>query len=477
MLTHLTKRSTVYAAFLLALYWVVTLWGIWSKGVDALGWNLTFFVACMIMLYAHAQRRSITRRELVWFIPLLLVALSYSLYENPYVKAVNMAVLPILFASYWIMTSTRQHQTVVWNLLWVKRLLERGLGIVGQGQHAVSLVVCAVIPGGERRSDLVKRIALGCGIFAAAASILFIPLLSGADSAFANMMQDFYRAVIAIIAFDTIMKIVVFIVLSLLILAGLIQWTKEEEFSGHTDMKHMDAVVSGIVLGGILLLYVLFLFTQLQTLWVYELPQQFLDTEQLVKSGFWQLFFLSGINVLLFLLYYRRTSKPVQTMLIAFMFASLFLLLSAAKRMGMYVFYYGFSYEKFFAAYTVVFAVFLFVRLITALFQSGKTDILRYLVIAFIWMYAVATILPVEQMIFRANRALARRADSRIDMLELRMLSGDVYDLAGEESLHNADWNDWLAKKSAITDEKRFYEFTLTDVLLRARKSWNIQRR
>jgi hypothetical protein len=163
-------------------------------------------------------------------------------------------------------------------------------------------------------------------------------------------------------------------------------------------------------------------------------------------------------------------------MLIAFMFASLFLLLSAAKRMGMYVFYYGFSYEKFFAAYTVVFAVFLFVRLITALFQSGKTDILRYLVIAFIWMYAVATILPVEQMIFRANRALARRADSRIDMLELRMLSGDVYDLAGEESLHNADWDDWLAKKSAITDEKRFYELTLTDVMLRTRKSLEIQR-
>lgn len=178
---------------------------------------------------------------------------------------------------------------------------------------------------------------------------------------------------------------------------------------------------------------------------------------------------MSGINVFLYVLYYRRTSKYVQNILIVFMFASLFLLLSAAKRMGMYVLYYGFSYEKFFAAYTVLFSIFLFIRLIAALFQKEKTDILRYLVVAFVWMYAVATVLPIEQMIFRANRALAARPDSRLDMHELLMLSGDVLGLGKEQSAAHpgSGWPSWVEEKKAIADRKHFYELTLTDLLMK----------
>ncbi|MBI5793600.1 DUF4173 domain-containing protein [Candidatus Uhrbacteria bacterium] len=469
MPTHLTKHATVYGALLISLYAVLTLWGIWSKEIHALGWNVTFFMACITALYMYShERRRITKQELVWFIPLLLIALSYALYENPYIKSVNMIVMPVLFVLCWIITSTPRHHALVWNLLWVRRLAERAVGFVTQLEKAVSMIVQAVLPGGKERSDLAKRIALGVGIFLAAAFILFIPLLSGADSTFQKMMDDFYRIIADVIEIETIMKTIVFIILSVLILAGLLHWTKEEEFSGHRETKNMDTVVSGIVLGGILLLYLLFLSTQISSLWVYELPQEFLSTEQLVKSGFWQLFFLSGINVLLFLLYYRRTSKHVQNILVVFMFASLLLLLSAAKRMGMYVFYYGFSYEKFFATYTVLFSVFLFIRLITALFQRGKTDILRYLVIAFIWMYAVATVLPIEQIIFRANRALAARPDTRIDMLELQMLSGDVLSLGKEQNIaHPGDWDDWVLEKKAIADQKHFYEMTLTDLLMK----------
>ena len=474
MTAYLTKRTAVFFALLLALFWVTSMWGIWTKNVYALGWNLTLFTAGIIALYLKSQDRRITKRELVWFIPLALIALSYSLYENPFVKAVNMLVLPILFAAYWIITSTRNHHAVVWNLHWVIRLIERLFGFLRDIERALAMILHALIPGGEKRSDLTKRIALGLGIFAVLAFVFFIPILTSADSAFADLIQGFYDYVIDLIALETIMKIVVFSVLTLLMLSGLLHWTKEEEFSSNAKIKHMDSVVSGIVLGGILLLYILFLFTQLSTLWVYELPMEFSSTEHLVKSGFWQLFFLSGINVLLFLLYYRRTSKHVQNILIAFMFASLLLLLSAAKRMGMYVFYYGFSYEKFFATYTVIFAVFLFIRLIAALFQSRKTDILRYLVIAFVWMYAVATVLPVEQMIFRANRSLAIRPDSRINMYELQMLSGDVYGLVQEE-ISNGDqsdedrqvWVDWSEEKAQIAKNKRFYEMTLTDLVLR----------
>lgn len=470
MFTTLSKRETVFAAIFLSLYWILTLWGIWTREIHALGWNLTVFVVALIFLYIHAGRsRPPGRREYVWLVPLLLIVLSFALYENPFVKSVNMLVLPLLFVSYFIITSTKNHERVAWNSSWIRRVIERAFGFVKHIEPSISTMTHALIPGGRRQSDLIKRIVIGLGILLFVSLLVFIPLLSGADSAFAEMMQSIQGFVLDMIEVETLLKIAVFLMLTVLILAGLFHWTKEEEFSVQKETKHMDAVISGIVLGGILALYALFLFTQLKILWVYELPEEFLSMERIVKSGFWQLFFLSGINVFLYVLYYRRTSKPVQNMLLVFMFASLLLLLSAAKRMSMYVFYYGFSYEKFFAAYTVIFAVFLFIRLMAALFQREKTDIVRYLVVSFVWMYAVASVLPVEQMIFRANRALAARPDSRLDMNELIMLSGDVLNLGQEQSIAHPDsqWPSWVEEKKAIADQKHFYEKTLTDLLMK----------
>ena len=470
MLNIITKRETVFVAIFLSLYWVLTMWGIWTKEVYALVWTRAVFVVALLLLYPHAgQSARPGAREYVWLVPLLLIAFSYSLYENPYVKAVNMLVLPVLFVAYFIITSTKHHERVVWNLAWIRRMVERAFGFVKQIEPSISTITHPLIPAGKRQSDLIKRIVIGLGILIFVSLVLFIPLLSSADSAFAEMMQRVQEFVLDVIELETLLKLVVFLLLTVLTLAGLFHWTKEEEFSVRKETKHMDAVISGIVLGGILGLYILFLFTQLQTLWVYELPEEFLSTERMVKSGFWQLFFLSGINVLLYLLYYRRTSKHVQNILIAFMCASLLLLLSAAKRMGMYVFYYGFSYEKFFAAYTVLFSIFLFLRLIAALFQKEKTDILRYLIVAFFWMYAVATVLPVEQMIFRANSTLAARSDSRLDMNELMMLSGDVLNLGREQGVAHPDseWSNWVEEKKDIADQKHFYEKTLTDLLMK----------
>lgn len=470
MFTTLQKRATVFATVILSLYWIVTMWGIFTKDINALGWNLTVFVLALLVLYTYASRSELPRRrEYVWLIPLLLLALSYSLYENPYVKVVNMLVLPLLFVSYFIITSTKHHERVVWNSSWIRRMLERAFGVVRQIEPSISAMLHALIPGGKQQSDLVKRIVIGLGILIFVSLVLFIPLLSSADTAFAEMVQNVQKFVVDLIELETLLKIVVFLILTVVTLAGLLHWTKEEEFSVQKEAKHMDAVISGIVLSGILILYVLFLFTQLKTLWVYELPIEFLSTERIVKSGFWQLFFLSGVNVLLYVLYYRRTSTFVQNILMVFMLASLLLLLSAGKRMGMYVFYYGFSYEKFFATYTVLFSIALFLRLIVALFQKEKTDIVRYLVVAFIWMYAVVAVLPVEQMIFRANRALALRPDSRINMDELQMLSGDVLSLGQEQSLLHPDsaWPSWVTRIQNTTNRKHFYEKTLTDLLMK----------
>ena len=463
---------TVYGALALSLFWVLTAWNVWEKDVSAFGWNISVFIVGAMAIYAFAsEKRTWQRADLLFLIPLGLIAVSYALYENPYIKLVNCLVVPTLFAAAWIVSSTRNSQSVVWNISWLLRIVERFVGIVSALATAVSLTIGSVLPSGNKRSDLHKRIAIGVVIFAVVACLIFIPLLSDADARFAELVRQVYEPLLKIISVETLVRFGVFVLLTLLLLAGIVRWTREETFAS-TQMKPMDSVISGIVLGGVLGLYILFLLTRLSSLWVPTLPTEFLETERLVKNGFWELFFLSGINALLFLIYYRRTARPVQHILMVFMVASLLLLFSAANRMGMYVYTYGFSYEKFFALYTVLFSILLFVRLIAALFQKGKPDMVKFIVVAFVWMYAVATVFPVEQAIFRLNRRLAALPTSRIDMLELKMLSGDVYGLVLEESTQpQADerWQEWLNKARETSATKEFYEMNWQDVLLRSR--------
>jgi hypothetical protein len=330
------------------------------------------------------------------------------------------------------------------------------------------------------------RIIFGLLLFIIIAFTIFIPLLSSADAMFAAKLHVIYEAMINVFASVFIYKLLMMILLAVVFLAALRSWSSSFDYREEKNLnKKIDPIVSGIVLTGILGLYLLFLGIQMSRLWIGSLPFDFQTTETLVKSGFWQLLLLSIINILIYLTTYRKTSSWVQKILIAFTFASLLLLASAAYRMALYVTYYGFSYEKFFASYTVIYAVILFIWLIIKLFATQRANVLKFVIMLFLWMYALISILPVEQFILRTNLALSRMPDSRIRLFELSMLSPDVLMLVQKyqkqglltESVAYLDregerkngevfeWQPWITKQEQIVLEKKWYEKNITNLL------------
>jgi hypothetical protein len=283
------------------------------------------------------------------------------------------------------------------------------------------------------------------------------------------------------------------LLISLLTLATLLSWSiKFEVRTNDREKQSIDSIVAGIVLGGILAVYLLFLWLQVKNLWVGRLPFEFDAVVTTVKSGFWQLLALSIINILIYFFAYRRTVPVAQMILLAFSIASLLLLASAGYRLALYVINFGFSYEKFFASYTVLFCAVLFIWLICRLLASRRSDILKFLAVLFLWMFAVVAILPVEQFILRANLKLAQRDGSRIRIYELTMLSPDVlatvkrYWIEGklnevnpvyldvdraqfsEEELYeidHPDWAPWIEQQTEEVAGKRWHERTLSDWL------------
>ncbi len=474
----LKKDALVFGSFSLSLFWVIALWNFWSRFVDALGFNMTAFILGVLVLFFAVTGFKSIKSNYSWAIPIMLIATSFSLWDNPYLKVVSLFFLPVIcsifFAYAFFPKNKLSIQRIVFSFLFERITLLIKLN------EAVRLIFEKLRIGKGEKSKLIMRIILGFFLFIILAFTIFLPLLSAADPVFKIMVQATMDWFYDIISWRYFMRIVLASLSTIFLISYFLSLEKAKGkpslIQNKSENKPIDPIVSGIILGGVMLLYVIFLWTQLSHLWINQLPVEFRETERLVKSGFWQLFTLSLINIAFFFGYFRKTNLFVQNILKAFTIASFLLLLSAGQRMFLYVLYYGLSYEKFFASYVVVYCALLFVWLAYQLFFNRTGNILKFVIFSLLWMYAVLTVMPVERIIFSFNANLATRDDSRIKLNELRMLSYDAFPLIVDyrkDEVWEKDWCYWSQSKLRTLERKEWYEKNLSNIIpVNAFDSW-----
>lgn len=462
------ERALALAGAGLAWWWVTFLWGFWDKGPLALGINASLFLLLTLAVLANIfpkHQPLYHRKNLVWLIPCLLISVSFSIFDNPFIKMTSLLVWPLALL---VFTSDAllNNRPLQWGTSMLGLFIRRALAILGSLFPAGRTYLALLMPGPSRKQT-VRRVVLGLVLLVAIAFTIVIPLLGAADPAFAEALKPIYEQVLKIISASAAARIIVFVLLSLLFLAILLAWRKTPREPEEESKIGVDNIVAGITIGGVLALYLVFLGLQLNRLWVNELPIDFKTAEGLVKSGFWQLFALSVINGLIFLAIFGKTNKAVRFLLGAFTAASLLLVVSAAWRVGLYDVYYGLSYEKFFASYTVLYSLILFGYLLAKFFMARSGNMIKTLALLFLWMFAFASIAPIEQFIMRANLALAERPGSRVKLYEMTMLSGDVLGsvLDKKNDPRFADWGKWIEARKKEIDNKAWYELDAMNIV------------
>jgi hypothetical protein len=491
------SKKLIFFALGLALYWVVFLWGFWTQGINALGMNAALHLVLFLGFFVYAIKNKIVKKSVnlksvyAWLIPVFLIALSFALFENPFIKAINFFILPLIlavFISYTLVIANSEQKEWHWSLNYLAKLFFNNFHYFTKIIQAVKLMNNFLFLNLFSKKNKIRDIFFGLLIFFLIAFLVVIPLLKSVDPVFSEKMSYLTDWFFDIFSFKYVLKLIFFLIISLFMLDLLITWKSKSAFRIFSWRKFLEmkpkkqeidqnklnqkqetkSIIAGIVLGGIFLIYLLFIFIQINHLFLKELPVEFSETERLVKSGFWQLFFLSMINAFLFFLFYKKTSKLTQTILLFFSLGSLLLIFSAGWRMYLYIIFYGLSYEKFFASYTVIYSIILFNWLIASLFSKKRKDIFKFLVFSFLWLYAITTVLPIEKIIFNSNVALTQKEDSRINLYELKMLSADVYSDV-KNYRNDQEWQDkwqiWLINQEIKSKEKNIWEKNLTDFL------------
>ena len=462
MLNFSNKKPLL--SIVLSAFWVSFVWGFWTRGTYALGINFAVYLIALILFFVSILKNEgrYQARDLGWIIPLLMLATSFALYENPFFKVFCLIIIPLAFAVFYNFAWIDDKWRARWDFGFLNRITERAFSAFAYIIQSVRLLGGFINIGRGERGNMAKRIGIGM-IILFLALIIIIPLLSSADAEFATKLGSAYDLIKNILSTTAFAKLIVFALLSIATLAVTLGWGRSHDALEATEKKNFDPLISGIVLVGILAFYLLFLWIQLDRLWVGALPFDFKATESLVKSGFWQLLFLSFINLAIFFFLYRRTAPAVQKILTVFTGASFLLLVSSAHRMILYVTYYGFSYEKFYALYAMIFCAVLFVWLFSRLFIAERANVLRFVAFQFLWMFALVALFPVESFVLDKNIALSHRPDSRIELLELRMLSPSVLAQVKEYSRTGVltGWEGWISDQELRLAEKRWYEYTV----------------
>lgn len=470
------------STFSLASFCVFSHWNMWTHDVYAFGFNTTVAWLGFIALYKLHSPHFSYKKNLTWLLPLLFIALSFSVYENPWLKTISILFLPIAFGVFLAQSRLNPEHAEAWNYRFIYALIRKTLQPIKFIFPSIGLLIQTGQSALKTQdSSVLKRVFLGIGILIPLAAISLV-LLSSVDENFSDLIETLALDIFTVIDAEIIFKLFCITILSVIILSTLIAWQPPLATDSSKPTQTIDQIIAMIVIGGLLLIYSLFLLLQIEYLLIDSLPIDFDQTENLVKSGFWQLFFLSLLNVVLFTFFYKNTSPIAQILLTIFIAASGLLLLSAAWRMSLYVFYYGFSYEKFFASYTCLFALMLFVFLVIASASNVKKDIIKTILFSALWCYGVASLLPIEKIILHSNNYLSKQVDSRINLVHLKALSADVLnDISNHHaksielkptingfsvynSWNNLDWQRWIDQQKRTTCSRAWYEKSISSI-------------
>jgi len=467
-------KHSLLLPLVLAIFWVLTHWEFFDVYIYVLGWNASFFWVVLIGGLVTRSEDITYKKHWVFLVPLLLISLSFGLYENPWVKVICFVFLPAITSVFFaqaVNPETLKHPGLYQVFYFIKRFINPILFLPNSLQSQTNSMI---IGNKKELKKTATQIGLGIIALLILAGFVVIPLLSYSDPAFEALLKPIMKWIFSLLDETIFVKLLTIVIMTITLGAILFTWSRTDKSQKTApEKKQIGSIIPGIVLSGIFILYLLFLWVQLERLFMNQLPFDFAETVHMVKSGFWQLFFLSGLNVILCIIFYRKTSTPAQRILQFFIAASGFLLLSAAWRMGLYVWFYGLSYEKFFASYTVLFALGVFAYLLWMTLKNKEENIFKILLFSVLWAFSIMTVLPIEQIIYQTNMYLHTHTNSRLDIWDLQMLSVDVYASANKDrdvfrehqrtnldTMYESGWSNW-----DLVTRRKWYQTNLSFVI------------
>ena len=366
-----------------------------------MGINVIIFFSillCFIYFFFKKENMINNKKGLLYLIPIFLIGISYSIYDNTFFRIFNLIVICFLLLL-----------TCIYTIRPTYHLGE----IIG---HCISIVFDALskiddflesfrndISDIFKMSDNNKRI-LKSIIIVVPIVIVVLLLLSSADMIFGNIFKDFVN-VFKNISIDTIIDRFVWIAILFIyggaVLTYILNDYRDVKIQAK-PMKKIDSYTIKLLLVSLNIIYLIFDFIQIRSLIFHNMSMD-IPYSTYARQGFFQLMGISIFNIIVLLLTKKTNeNKFIKGNSLLMVVLTFIIIVSSFLRMSMYEAAYGYTLLRLLVYVSLITEVIMLIPTIIYIIKD-KFNVIRSYIIIITCCYTILSLFPVDYFIAKNN--------------------------------------------------------------------------
>lgn len=413
---------------------------------------ILFTIPLLIFIYKVLEKKQKIKNKtgLLFIIPILLLSLTYTIFNNSFFNVLNILVITILFTLMYIYTIKPTNK--------IEDLLNEIILLLIEPLTKVSQIYNLTIkkwisPTKEKTEikGIIKSILIVLPII-----LIIIILLSSADAVFANLFHfvtDFLENIsipkfLRILFFRCIPLVIIFFYLAGTINFLLYNYEKIKTISPNNQIN-IETKTIKLLLISLNCIYIIFDIIQIHSLFLHRISMDMTYAEY-ARQGFFQLMLVSVINLIIILVAKKMETKNtdkenqcINRMSIFMIVLTFIIIVSSFLRMYMYESEYGYTLLRLLVYLTLITETILLIPTIIYIYNS-KINILKYYLIIIISMYTLVNFINVDYLIAKNNIARYYKTE-KIDLDYLENYGTDnipllleLYQRTEDDSIKNS---------------------------------------
>ena len=385
-----------------------------------LGINVLLFTIPLLgtIIYFLKENKSIkNKRGLLLIIPILIFSSTYFIYSNVF-NRINIIVIPFLYLLMYVVTLDKVKQ--------FHDIFTKTISLIFKPLDYLSSFYKESMKEfpDDKLSPNTKKVLRSLLIVIPVVLIVLLLLIS-ADQIFENLFNNLIKVFDNLSFGNIIIRIINFIIL-FFYLGGTLYYISKKYKDDNTvaEKKELkDPLTINILLTILNIIYVIFDIIQINSLLLHRVSEGF-NYANYARSGFFQLMFISVINIIIILLSKKSKEKNYTKIMSLFtVLLTLIIIVSSFYRMFLYEQAYGYTVLRLGVYLILITEVLLLIPTIIYIFKK-EFNVLRYYLIIIIAIYSLVNCFSIDKIIAENN---IKRYE-RTGKIDLNYLENGNYD-------------------------------------------------
>ena len=385
------KKEKLYI-FILCLLNALIIYGN-DLGLNVIMFTIPFLL--FILFYFKLNKLIADKKGLLFMIPIIILSSTFFIYDNEFVY-LNTLAIPVLYLLMYIYTMKKEN-TVLSIIIDSFKILLKPISYIGKLFKSIKEEINISLKIKDETKKKIKSLIIISPIV-----LIILLLLSSADMIFENIFTSFFDLFDGMQIESYVDKIIYAVILFAYITTTMMYLNNYKNEKTEIKQIKIEEYTIKLLLTVLNVIYVIFDIIQINSLMLHRVSQN-INYAEYARSGFFQLMFISLINVVIILMSKKsKDTKYNRNMSLVMIGLTLVIIASSFMRMYLYESAYGYTVLRLSVYVILITEVILFIPTIMYILNK-KIDILKCYVVIITIVYTFINLFSIDKIITENN--------------------------------------------------------------------------